>query len=87
VQRKGISNSTCHNRPVMIRPSDADCLQPQVRGLRKTKARLPELISRGEPWLAAYCVGGFYLKSTGATATPRKASPARAERIVKNLSR
>ena len=51
--------------------------------------RLPGLSSHGEPWLATNSVVGFYLppSSPGARATPRNASPARAERIVTNLSR
>jgi hypothetical protein len=54
-----------------------------------TRKRLPEFSSLGEPSLVADLVAGLYRKkkSSGAKATPRKASPARAERTVQNVSR
>src|SRR5580704_1882737 len=54
-----------------------------VRGRSKGDA----LALRGAPWLVAKPGCGFYLSPSGARATPRKASPARAERMVTNRSR
>lgn len=52
------------------------------------KVKTPRLRSYGEPGLSAASVKCSYLPdSSGASATPRNASPARAERIVTNLSR
>ena len=53
-----------------------------------SKVKNPRLRSYGEPGLSAASVKGSYLPNfSGASATPRNASPVRAERIVTNLSR
>ena len=76
---------------VLSQPSMSDSLKlsiETVTSLCEQGKRLPETSSHGEPWLAANAVVGFYLpSSSGARATPRNASPARAERIVTNRSR